>query len=108
MQRPHRWAGLDSNQRNAFACQVYSLVPLTTRPPTHAFCISSQRHTREMFAILVARIEARAPRAGPSLRSYALGHHCGSMYFPTAAGSAVRPSACRIVSSVCMPGRSRQ
>jgi hypothetical protein len=30
------WAGLDSNQRSAFARQIYSLVPLTTRPPTHA------------------------------------------------------------------------
>ena len=30
------WAGLDSNQRSAFAHQIYSLAPLTTRPPTHA------------------------------------------------------------------------
>jgi hypothetical protein len=29
------WAGLDLNQRSAFARQIYSLVPLTTRPPTH-------------------------------------------------------------------------
>jgi hypothetical protein len=29
------WAGLDLNQRTALAGQVYSLVPLTTRPPTH-------------------------------------------------------------------------
>jgi hypothetical protein len=36
MQRPQKWwAGLDSNQRSAFARQVYSLVPLTARPPTH-------------------------------------------------------------------------
>jgi len=28
------WAGLDSNQRSAFARRVYSPVPLTTRPPT--------------------------------------------------------------------------
>ncbi len=28
------WAGLDSNQRSAFAHQIYSLAPLTTRPPT--------------------------------------------------------------------------
>lgn len=34
MQRPQWWAGLDSNQRSAFARQIYSLVPLTTRPPT--------------------------------------------------------------------------
>ena len=31
------WAGLDSNQRSAFARQIYSLVPLTTRPPTQGF-----------------------------------------------------------------------
>ncbi len=30
------WAGLDLNQRSALARQIYSLVPLTTRPPTHA------------------------------------------------------------------------
>lgn len=35
MQRPRLWAGLDLNQRSAFARQIYSLVPLTTRPPTH-------------------------------------------------------------------------
>ena len=29
------WAGLDLNQRTALAGQIYSLVPLTTRPPTH-------------------------------------------------------------------------
>ena len=29
------WAGLDSNQRTALAEQIYSLSPLTTRPPTH-------------------------------------------------------------------------
>jgi hypothetical protein len=29
------WAGLDSNQRSAFARRIYSPVPLTTRPPTH-------------------------------------------------------------------------
>lgn len=29
------WAGLDSNQRTALAGQIYSLLPLTTRPPTH-------------------------------------------------------------------------
>ena len=34
MQRPRIWAGLDLNQRSAFAHQVYSLAPLTTRPPT--------------------------------------------------------------------------
>jgi tetratricopeptide (TPR) repeat protein len=32
---PANWAGLDLNQRSAFARQIYSLVPLTTRPPTH-------------------------------------------------------------------------
>jgi hypothetical protein len=31
---PANWAGLDLNQRSAFARQIYSLVPLTTRPPT--------------------------------------------------------------------------
>ena len=35
MQRPRWWAGLDSNQRIAFASRIYSPVPLTTRPPTH-------------------------------------------------------------------------
>ncbi len=36
MQRPRPWwAGLDLNQRTALAGQIYSLVPLTTRPPTH-------------------------------------------------------------------------
>lgn len=29
------WAGLDLNQRSAFARRIYSPVPLTTRPPTH-------------------------------------------------------------------------
>ena len=34
--RPRNWwAGLDLNQRTALAGQIYSLVPLTTRPPTH-------------------------------------------------------------------------
>lgn len=40
MQRPRKpkkgwWAGLDLNQRIAFASRIYSPVPLTTRPPTH-------------------------------------------------------------------------
>ena len=33
MQRPQAWwAGLDSNQRSAFARQIYSLVQLTALP----------------------------------------------------------------------------
>ena len=57
MQRPRRtwWAGLDSNQRSAFARQVYSLVPLTARPPTHKSadqgtmrCARSPRHGDEL------------------------------------------------------------
>ena len=40
MQRPRPWwAGLDSNQRSAFAHQVYSLAPLTTRPPTQSAAV---------------------------------------------------------------------
>ena len=31
------WAGKDSNLRSASARQIYSLMPLTPRPPTHIF-----------------------------------------------------------------------
>jgi hypothetical protein len=40
------WAGLDSNQRTALAGQIYSLLPLTTRPPTQGARLTRVRCAR--------------------------------------------------------------
>ena len=65
------WAGQDSNLRIAFASQIYSLVPLTTRPPTHirplGARLTSVRYHRP--ALLATGKKDAHPEGAASLRA---------------------------------------